>query len=181
MSLADEIKKLEDLRWNGTLTDEEFARAKAALIAKLEDDSEPAHKGEAAGTVAAQLAEVRYQNELERMDREWASEKENFMVAGKYGQRYLPSRPMGIGISVVGGLFGLLWTIMAFSITRGAPDFAPFSVAKVIFPLVGIGVTIGAVVMGLYTVKKAEAYQRALAAYQQRRAALKPERADNRS
>ena len=32
MSLAEEIKKLEDLRWNGTLTDEEFAAAKARLL-----------------------------------------------------------------------------------------------------------------------------------------------------
>ena len=121
MSLAEEIKKLEDLRWNGTLTDEEFARAKAALIAKLEDEAEPGHKGEAAGAVASQLAEVRYQNDLARIDREWEMEKEQYMVTGKHGTRHLPTQGMGLGIAVGGGLFGLFWTIMAFSITSGAP------------------------------------------------------------
>jgi hypothetical protein len=82
---------------------------------------------------------------------------------------------MGIGVAVGGGLFGLFWTIMAFSITSGAPDIGGFAAAKVIFPILGIGLTIGAVVFGIYCMKRADAYNRALAAYQARRAAVKPE------
>jgi hypothetical protein len=179
MSLAEEIKKLEDLRWNGTLTDEEFARAKAALIGKLEDQAEPGHRGEAAGAVASQLAEVRYQNELARIDREWEIEKEKYMVTGKHGVRHLPTKGQGMAVAIMIGVFGAFWTIMAFSITSGAPDEGPFNLVKVFFPLFGIAFTVFGVYMGIHTMRKAEEYNRALAAYQERRAAVKP--VDSRS
>jgi hypothetical protein len=176
MSLADEIKKLEDLRWNGTLTDAEFARAKAALIAKLEEDSpEPAKDGAAGEALTAQVADLRYQNELARIDREWQLEREQYTVRGKHGVRHIPTTAMGYGTAAVGGVFGLIWTVMAISITSSGPDFGPFSVAKVVFPIVGVALTIGAVVYGVYCVNKAEGYNKALAAYQARRAAVKPE------
>jgi hypothetical protein len=175
MSLAEEIKKLEDLRWNGTLTDEEFARAKAALIAKLEDQAEPGHKGEAAGAVASQLAEVRYQNELARIDREWEIEKEKYLVTGKHGRRHVPTVAAGRAISIIGGVFGLFWTLIAFSITSDAPDEGPFRFTRIFFPLFGIAFTGGAVWLGIYMARKAEEYNRALTAYQERRTAVKPE------
>ena len=175
MSLAEEIKKLEDLRWNGTLTDEEFARAKAALIAKLEDEAEPGHKGEAAAAVAGQLAEVRYQNELARIDREWEAEQEKYMIANKYGVRHLPTKGQGVAVAAVVGVFGLFWTIMAFSITSGATDEGPFRIVKIFFPLFGIAFTAFGIYSGIHAVRKAEEYNRALAAYQERRAAVKPE------
>jgi hypothetical protein len=171
MSLAEEIKRLEDLRWNGTLTDEEFARAKAALLAKLEQPGDA--KSESGGAVAAQLAEVRYQNELERIDREWQIEKEKYMVADKYGRRHIPTAGAGKGIALVGGVFGTFWTIMALSITSGAPDFGPFMIAKLFFPLFGVAFTVGAIWGGMHMVKKAKAYDEAFAAYQKRRAAVK--------
>jgi hypothetical protein len=174
MSLADEIKKLEDLRWNGTLTDEEFARAKAALIAKLGEPTEPAKGGGAGENLSAQLADVRYQNELERIDREWEIEKEQYMVTGRYGIRYLPTKGQGMAGAAIIGVFGVFWTIMAFSITSGAPDEGPFSIAKIFFPLFGIAFTVFGVYMGIHTTRKAEEYTRALAAYQERRAAVKP-------
>ena len=43
MSLADELLKMDDLRRRGALSDEEFARAKAALL-------------EGSGAAAAQVA-----------------------------------------------------------------------------------------------------------------------------
>src|SRR5205085_1477539 len=103
MSLADEIKKLEELRWNGTLTDDEFARAKASLLAAHGAPAEPAAAGgdaAVAGNLAGQLAEVRYQNELARIDREWEAEKEQYAVTDRYGRRQLPTTGMGIGIAV---------------------------------------------------------------------------------
>ncbi|HSQ55682.1 MAG TPA: hypothetical protein VLM40_08045, partial [Gemmata sp.] len=108
-------------------------------------------------------------------------EQQKFMMTGKYGRQFLPTRMMGVGIAVGGGLFGLFWTIMAFSITSVAPEIGGFSAVKVIFPILGIGLTIGAVVFGIYTLKRADEYDRAFSEYQERRAALKPERADNRS
>ena len=171
MSLADDLTKLEELRRTGALSEKEFAQAKAKLLA---GESPPA--GDAvAEKLGAQLAETRYQNELERIDREWQIEREHYMVADRYGRRHIPTVGTGQLTAVGGGLFGLFWTVMAFSITSGAPDFGPFSIAKVFFPLFGIVFTVGAMVYGLHLVNKATAYNKAFAAYQKRRAAVKAE------
>jgi hypothetical protein len=175
MSLAEEIKKLEELRWNGTLTDDEFARAKAALLARMDDAPESAKDGEASGNLAAHLAEVRYQNELARIDREWEIEKEKYMVTGKHGIRHIPTVAAGRGVSIIGGVFGLFWTLIAFSITSDAPDGGPFQFVRIFFPLFGIAFTGGAIWLGIHLARKAEEYNRALAAYQARRTAVKPE------
>ena len=62
---------------------------------------------------------------------------------------------------------------MAFSITSGAPDFGPFALAKVFFPLFGVVFTIGLRSgTGIYLMGKAQAYEQAFAAYQARRGAV---------
>lgn len=173
MSIADELKKLEDLRWNGTLTDAEFAQAKAALLAQL---APPAAEPEApAGPLAEHLAAVRYEQELERVDREWEMEREAYLVTGKDGARHIPKVGDGLVAAVAIGVFGAFWTVMAFSITSGAPDVMPFSLTKVFFPLFGVAFTAFGLWSGIQTAQKAEAYTKAHAAYQRRRAAVKPE------
>lgn len=169
MSLADDLTKLEELRRTGALTETEFAQAKARLL------SGPAPTGDAvAETLAAQLAETRYQNELDRIDREWAIEKEKYMVADRYGRRHVPTVGTGRATAIIGGVFGAFWTIMAFSITSGAPEFGAFTLAKVFFPLFGVVVTVGSIGYGIYLTGQAEAYNRAFAEYRARRAAVKP-------
>jgi hypothetical protein len=37
MSLADELKKLENLRWNGTLTEEEFAAVESDVFERIRE------------------------------------------------------------------------------------------------------------------------------------------------
>jgi hypothetical protein len=167
MSLADDLTKLEELRRTGALSEKEFAQAKAQLLGG------PAPAGEAvADALAEQLAETRYQNELNRIDREWQIEREKYMAADRYGRRHVPTVGTGRATSIIGGVFGTFWTIMAFTITSGAPDFAPFSLAKVFFPLFGIAFTIGSIGYGIHLTGKAEAYNSAFAAYQRRRAAV---------
>ncbi len=175
MSLAEELQKLEGLRWNGTLTDAEFAQAKAALLAKLAQPPELPPNAAAAGKLGEQLAEVRYQNELERIDREWEMEKEQYTVAGQNGRREVPTAGAGIAAGVVIGVFGAFWTAMAVAITSGAPNVGPFALAKVFFPLFGVVFTAGGIWMGVHVYRKADAYNKAYAAYQQRRAAVNPD------
>ncbi len=172
MSLADDLTKLEELRRTGALTEAEFAQAKAAVLA---GGGAPARDA-VADTMAAQLAEVRYQNELERIDREWAIEREKYMVIGKHGRRHIPTVGGSIGAAVAIGVFGVFWTIMAFSITSVAPDVGPFALAKTFFPLFGVAFVVFGVWSGIHAAKKAEAYNRAFAAYQRRRIAAKPDR-----
>ena len=166
MSLADDLTKLEDLRRSGALTDAEFAQAKAALL-----------NGAPAGTdqplaehLADQLAEVRHQNDLAQIDREWQIEREQYLIPDRWGRRYVPTAGLGLGGAVMGGVFGVFWTIMAFAITSGAPDVGAFSIAKVVFPLFGVVFVAAAVGYGLYAYSKAQQYQAAFRAYQDRRA-----------
>ena len=165
MGLADELQKLEDLGRRGTLTDAEFNQAKTALLA--------------GGTGAAeqplgqhlldQLAEVRYQNELTRIDRKWEIERQDYLVAGRYGHRQVPTSAMGIVSAVVGGGFGAFWTVMAASITSGAPGFGPFGLVQVVFPLFGVVCTVTAIGWGVRCYLRAQKYDAAFRAYQVRR------------
>src|SRR5579871_6392421 len=122
MSIADDLQKLEDLRCSGALSESEFAKAKAAVLA----GAAPGNRPPVEQHLSDQLAQVRYQTELARIDREWQAEKEKYMVTDRFGRRTLPTPGVGIGMAVVGGVFGVLWTVMAVAITGSAPDVGAF-------------------------------------------------------
>jgi hypothetical protein len=151
MSMADELRKLQELHDDGTLTAEEFAAAKATVLAGRPADS----------AVEGHLEEIRQQNDVAQLDREWAIEREQYMVAGRYGYRYLPNK----GMSVLGGIiacaFGIFWTMMAASM--GAPGLFP--AFGVLFILFGVGVSV-------YSFTKATRYEEARRRYQRRRSEL---------
>jgi hypothetical protein len=107
------------------------------------------------------LEEIKRQNEVAQLDREWQLERQQYMMANRYGRRQLPSQAGSVfgGVLIVG--FGIVWTAMAASM--GAPVFFPLF--GVLFILVGVGVSI-------YSFTKAGAYQQALARYQRRRPQL---------
>src|SRR5262245_39381991 len=86
MNIADELRKLQDLHRSGVLTDEEFATAKAAVLAGNTTDDRAGNEP----AMHAHLEEIKLQNEVARLDREWELEREQYMVAGKYGYRYIP-------------------------------------------------------------------------------------------
>lgn len=171
MSLVDDLTKLEELRRNGALSEAEFAKAKAALL-----DGRAASSEQQIGEhLAEQLAEVKYQNELAQIDREWEMERQQYLLRGRYGTTHVPTAGAGIGMAVVGGLFGVFWTIMAVAMTSDAPDFGAFSVAKVFFPLFGVVFTVAAIGFGIHAHSRAQKYEAAFAAYKARRARVKPE------
>lgn len=176
MSLADDLTKLDDLRRTGALSEEEFARAKEALLNAPPVPPPPAEPlGE---HLAAQLEEVQFQNELAQVDREWEREREKYMVVGKYGQRYLPTT----GTSAIGGVimvgFGLVWTIgasvMAFGVNQVFSDheMAPkaFSIIPCLFPVFGVLFICLGIVLSVHSHRKAREYQQAERAYRRRRA-----------
>ena len=117
--------------------------------------------GEMQEDLGQKLDILRAQNELERLDREWAIERETFMVSNQHGARKIPSSAG----SLIGGLFaagfGIIWTVIASS--SGAPG---------IFPMVGVVfviLAVGTIVVGM---SKASAHETAEAAYQRRRQVL---------
>jgi hypothetical protein len=171
MGIADELQKLEQLRRNGSLSPEEFTQAKAALLANPGTPNDP----QLGQHLADQLAEVRYQNELARIDREWEVERAQYLIADRYGRRQVPTPGMGIGAAVVGGVFGAIWLVMAIAITGSAPDFGPFAIAKVVFPLFGVLFILTAVGWGIHCYGRAQKYEQALRAYQARQRDVRPE------
>src|SRR5262245_42739651 len=107
MSIADELSKLEDLRRRGVLSEPEFAQAKASVLAGT---SAPADSP-LAEHLADQLAEVRYQNELAQIDREWEIERQNYLVADRRGVRHIPTTGASLASAGLVGVFGIFWTI----------------------------------------------------------------------
>lgn len=159
MSIADELTKLEALRRSGALSDTEFGRAKEAVLS-----GGAAPRGDAVDA-------LRDEAELARIDREWQIERENYLVTGRNGWgRHVPTTWEGLLTAVVGGAFGLFWTVMAVGITSGAPDEGPFAVAKVFFPLFGVVFVVGAIGYGVFVCARARQYEAAHEQYRARRA-----------
>jgi hypothetical protein len=172
VSLVDELQKLQDLHRSGALSDEEFARAKKAL---LEGPSASPADPQLGRHLSDQLAEVHYQNELAQIDREWQMEREKYLLTDRYGRRQVPTPGMGIGVAVVGGVFGLFWTIVAIALTGSAPDVGPFSIIKIVFPLFGVLFIVAAIAFGVHCRTRAQQYEKAFAAYQARRKRIRPD------
>lgn len=102
--------------------------------------------------LSQQLERLARQNELEKLDRNWESHRQSFVVPGQHGDHPVPAPQTAWigGAAVV--FFGLLWTVMTISITRSAPNVGPFAVARFVFPLFGIGFT----VFGLFIAVKVQ-------------------------
>ena len=108
--------------------------------------------------MAGNLRVIELQNDLERLDREWESERESFMVTGKNGHRSLPSQTGSVVGGVIAVVFGIFW------IGAAASMGAPFP-----FPLFGL-IFIGAAIFGMINgTTKASGYQDAESAFSRRR------------
>lgn len=162
MNIADELGKLQDLHRSGALTDEEFAVAKAAVLAKGAAGTEPANEP----ALQEHLEEIKLQNEVARLDREWEMQREQYKIAGAHGHRFIPTR----GMSVIGGIlitvFGVFWTAVAASMFPSIEGLLGcFPAFGVLFVLFGVG-------MSIYSYSKASQYEQAHQEYQARRAKM---------
>lgn len=57
--------------------------------------------------IAAQLAEISHQNELERIDQEWEQERQKFVAKDQNGTEFGPSAGAGAFAAVAVGVFGV--------------------------------------------------------------------------
>lgn len=158
MSIAKELVELENLLRSGTLSRDEFETAKRLVLS-----------GKSA-TESDSLMQIKNQNDVAQLNREWSFERQNYMVSNRRGPSYIPTK----GSSVVGGivivLFGCFWTAMAVSITAFAP-FPIFPLAY-LFPAFGVLFVILGAASAICSYTKAERYSEAEAAYRQRRQEL---------
>lgn len=107
-----------------------------------------------------ELALLKWQNELERINQEWKQEEDSYMVRGRYGSRSLPaSNPAE---PLLGITLGIGFTIM------GITDW----IQTQTFPLAfygGIGIIAGTLMAFTFAKRKRHKYEEASAEYQQRR------------
>ncbi|MEP3482748.1 MAG: hypothetical protein ABJZ55_26120 [Fuerstiella sp.] len=116
-----------------------------------------------------QLRELNSHQRLEALERDWQSRRMGFMLTGKKGRSYAPSKKIALGSGLAVAGFGILWTIMAIAITSSAPNFGPFAVAKVIFPLFGLGFVAVAIFGAVKGYQMSEKLEHAEREYQQER------------
>lgn len=111
--------------------------------------------------MAGNLRVIELQNDLERLDREWAVRRESFMQTSKNGHRYVPSTA---GSMIGGIIFGIIGVVMigAGASTRGTGLLA-------LMGMLVVGLGIWSAVSGT---TKAGNYQREEADYEAARREL---------
>jgi hypothetical protein len=162
MKLADEMGTVDELYRTGVLSEEEYARAKEAVLTFGDAD---------AGKLPEVLAEVRCQIELDRIDREWEDERQQYMMTTRHGGRYLPTPLTAVIVLLAGGLFvfgGILPMVMQ---PAGPGGFGPLPAGKAVAIFAAVAVTAVTIYLTVLVVRRMEGYRRARAAYQARRAA----------
>jgi hypothetical protein len=113
---------------------------------------------------------LRLQQELEQLDRDWATKRKGLMDRNGEGQTSVPTA-LGNVIGAMGlGVCGLVWLGIGSFMGHAMPGFTgglqPF------FTWIGLGVVVLAVILGISGMGKASAYRNAEILYQQQRAAL---------
>lgn len=166
MGLVDELLKLEQLRQRGTLSAAEFERAKLKLL-------EAEQSLDASDRIAHGLEEANYQAELARIDREWEMERRTFMLFGRRGETYLPSKwgSLLLIVAVVG--IGIYWTVSTVSIIGTFHGNLLVLGLVSSFSLFGILFIAVAVFQCLRGISNSHQYQEAQARYQRLRKSLR--------
>jgi hypothetical protein len=113
------------------------------------------------GRIADDVEVIRLQNRLERLDREWMMRRDELLTQDKDGQRHKPSATGSVVGMVVGGGFGLFWTITAMSM-----DGSSF------FPLFGVLIIVVVVWAGLRGITNASKYRQFESQYESERQRL---------
>jgi DNA-directed RNA polymerase subunit RPC12/RpoP len=99
--------------------------------------------------IVQDLELIKLQNRLEQLDREWAVEKERYLLKGTHGETMVPTRGVLVIVSVIGGVFGLFWMIL--TLAMGAPLF---------FPFFGLIVVAGVIAVCIKAMSSARIYER---------------------
>ena len=128
--------------------------------------------------VAATTEQLRIEQEIARLDREWQLGRERFMVRGKDGQLSVPGKT---GVLVVGALvvvFGIFWTIMASGIAAGvgfgvhSAGGGPLGLVAGIFPCFGVFFVIAGIVAVVTAYRKAVDFEQHQQQYHAERSRL---------
>ncbi len=154
MSITDEFTRLQGLHDAGTLTDEEFAAAKAKVL----NGSATAAN---ADTLRQEVEQLKIQNAITQLDQDWETESQDYLQRGRYGSRMVPTTGGNIG----GAVFVSILSLCMIGIGIAVPQVGGLA-------LLGALSLILAIWFGINGCNKAVAYNQAYDRYQQRRNAL---------
>lgn len=150
MSISEEFEDLHALHENGTLTDAEFAEAKAKVLAEpLSLDAV------LPGLVQQDIRGLRLQSELLRLDQDWVRKREAYRMYDEGGGWTEPN----FGYSFFGAFF--ISIIGLVGVVVGGKDFLEVTIPV---SLLMLG---GGVWLGVWGQAKAKAYDAAYEQYQQ--------------
>lgn len=161
MSIVTELEKLHALHQSGGITAEEFAAAKQALIRGSSDeaavhfiddtDAIPNSSSRFGNSSQSRKITIKTQSRLDRLemrqsvvelDRESMIERDNYMVRGRYGNRYIPtiwgSLLSGIAFCAIGATS---FAVTLFILTKTG-SFELLSIVLVILAICGAGASI---------------------------------------
>jgi len=135
-----------------------------------------AHFSEVLGEIQAttnklsdDVAELKKHGELERLDREWESQRKRYMIQGKHGNYQLPTVIAGVFLMIFGVGFGIVWTLTM-------PDMSGLhnpSWIMSLAPYFGLGIAAISIGCGIHVVRLAKVYEAARQEYQRKRKVLR--------
>jgi LSD1 subclass zinc finger protein len=110
--------------------------------------------------MAGELAQLRYESELARLDRQWEQERQSYLVKNNDGQMVEPTAGASVAWGVLTAVFGAFWTVMASHVGGGG-----FALFGVFFIAVGVG-------SAMFSYSKSTELQDARRQYEDRRRQL---------
>jgi len=145
MVLVDELKALQQLRDQGTLTEDEFTRAKGLVV----------------GTTAVDLAgrqSVSTSELLAAIDKNWEIERKDYLFRDGRGRERVPTKGTAVGWAAFACGFGFLELLEAIVLRTSPATLIP-----------GLGGLVIGFASVFTTYDRAHKYERAYAGYLQRR------------
>jgi hypothetical protein len=132
MNLIDELQKLEQLRQNGSLTAEEFTKAKTLLLSSSTIPSTD---------LATIKAFVDKETQAKRLDLDWEAEKQQILK-----ERFKIVRPFYFALIILGLIWGTgLWFVMfdnSDQFSTAMNSSKPSVIVQYVLPILGIATSV---------------------------------------
>jgi len=128
--------------------------------------------------VADSTEQIRIEQELARLDRDWQLGRERFMVRGKDGELNVPVKAGVLTGGVIVIVFGIFWTVMASGIAAaagfgiGAAGGGPLRLLPGFFPCFGVLFVIFGIVNVVTGYRKAVEFEQSQQQYHKERCRL---------
>lgn len=153
MNIVDELSRLAELHDTGAITDEEFDKAKEKLL----DNVNPDIDKDSVASLKHQVNILSLEKEIDHIDRQWEEERKQYLQDSKYGHPIIPTKGSAIMASIGMIILALLWIFVTLVNSNIFMAFIGFFLL-----MFGIG-------YGISQHDKAQTYDDAYAAYQERR------------